>query len=490
MKLFFSNYFNLNRKVIEDYGAVDVSLISDIPLFIDPFLIFYSDKDEYKKLHSEIIDYLFFLKSKSNTNLNTGELRAWFKFSEISQNWLGYSSNANKGRGLWIRFAKHLNNNLQSILESEGKSITKSSHLEKACLLEKGVGRDGISDFATNLIKRYLLEFTEKFALKNLKSDQLQIFSVDRTVFDKNLQKWMPKQYTLPAFNEDYVLLTPVDILTKQDMWINKDDFSQRLMYLPNAVENEQLRAEINNYIRTLLAEKSTDKEYKEAVTKAAIKYPILMDVYIKQKEDSGDEAQIISNVEVNDIKFLFNQGAEKAVEYLEHNNFYNLTEDSFSESMDKLLLLKKFIEIDGYRFFYNSEGQLISRQEKDLQLLYKLVWRADRLKKADINPETNHGRGPVDFAVSNSAKDKTLVEFKIATSTKLRQNLLKQVETYKLADTANQNSNKIYAITYFTEKELARVNHILDDLKLNTVNWIVLIDSRNDNKESGSNSK
>lgn len=488
MKLFFSDYFRVERKTIEDYGAIDVSLISDIPLFIDPFLIFYSERVEYKNLHSQIIDYLFFLKSKANENLDVGELRAWFKFSEVKQNWFGYSFGNNEGRGLWLDFARKLNKNLNRIFSVEGRQITESPHLEKLCLIEKGVGRDKISDFTANLIKQYLLEYTQNFATKYLKSEQIVEKSIDRAFFDQNLARWMPKTYKLPKFGNDYVLLTPEDILTKKDVWINKDDLSGRLQFLPEGVENDELRAEINNYIRSILTPDATNKEYKEAVRKAIVKYPILMDVYIKTQEENGDQAVKISKAEVEDVKLIFNDGAEMAVNSLERLDFYKLPDNSYSEALDKALVLKKFIETDGYRLFYNSHRKLITEREEDLRLLYKLIWRADKLKKADVNPETDHGRGPVDFAVSNGAQDKTLIEFKIGSNTQLRRNLLNQVEVYKLADVANNESRKVYVITYFSKKELVSITGVLSELKIAKEEWIVLIDARNDNKPSGSN--
>ena len=61
----FSDYFNIDREIIDDYGAVDISLINDLPLFIDPFLLFNSKKQEYRNIHDEIIKYLLFLKTSS-----------------------------------------------------------------------------------------------------------------------------------------------------------------------------------------------------------------------------------------------------------------------------------------------------------------------------------------------------------------------------------------------------------------------------------------
>ena len=67
IRLHFSDYFELDTKVLNDYGAFNISLINDLPLFIDPFLLFNSKKPEYQALHSEIIKYLRFLRDKSTS---------------------------------------------------------------------------------------------------------------------------------------------------------------------------------------------------------------------------------------------------------------------------------------------------------------------------------------------------------------------------------------------------------------------------------------
>lgn len=53
----------MDESDLKNYGAVDISLINDLPLFIDPFLLFGSEKEEYKAIHRKIIHYLFFLKA-------------------------------------------------------------------------------------------------------------------------------------------------------------------------------------------------------------------------------------------------------------------------------------------------------------------------------------------------------------------------------------------------------------------------------------------
>jgi len=44
MKLYFSDFFEVSRSELEEHGAFDVSLLADLPLFIDPFLLFNSRK--------------------------------------------------------------------------------------------------------------------------------------------------------------------------------------------------------------------------------------------------------------------------------------------------------------------------------------------------------------------------------------------------------------------------------------------------------------
>ena len=82
LKLLFSDYFNISSDVVESYGALDICVNSDLPLFIAPFLLFASKKD------------------KANPQI--------FQFPEIKQNWLGFWKYGNNGKGLGKKFAKNI----------------------------------------------------------------------------------------------------------------------------------------------------------------------------------------------------------------------------------------------------------------------------------------------------------------------------------------------------------------------------------------------
>ena len=167
---FFNEHFGIGAGLLDEYGAFNVSLVNDLPLFIDPFLLFHSDKPEYRALHDEMIDYLIFLREKAASgNVSEGLLRSWYCFPEVKQNWLGFSVSGNGGTGLGIDFARALHSNLHKLFPDFGaEKITEGSHLEKVCLISDGVGRDAISDFTTNLITDFLCRYTEQFAADHL----------------------------------------------------------------------------------------------------------------------------------------------------------------------------------------------------------------------------------------------------------------------------------------------------------------------------------
>ncbi|MDP3445554.1 MAG: hypothetical protein Q8T08_22060, partial [Ignavibacteria bacterium] len=151
---------------------------------------------------------------------------------------------------------------------------------------------------------------------------------------------------------------------------------------------------------------------------------------------------------------------------------FYEINpESSFEQALKRVGYLKDVIENnDGYRLFYIDRQPI--KREDDLQIIYRLTWYASDF---DVNREPNNGRGPVDYSVSKGSNNKTLIEFKLASNSKLKQNLAKQVEVY---EKANNTENSIKVILYFDNSEFRKVTKILKDLKIDNKQNIVLIDA------------
>lgn len=202
----------------------------------------------------------------------------------------------------------------------------------------------------------------------------------------------------------------------------------------------------------------------------------------MRYKEEHEEEATSLSKEQVHEVQLLFNQQLSALVELLStHTDFYNCAPDAHSEAHKRALFLKHVIEDqDGYRLFY-IDGKPIKR-ESDLQVIYRLVWFGSPL---DANREVNNGRGPADYKISFGKKNSTIVEFKLASNSKLKQNIANQVDIYKAA---SETERAIKVILFFSDAECTKVTNVLNELGLTSNPDIILIDARSDNKPSASN--
>ncbi|WP_304509167.1 hypothetical protein [Anaerotignum sp.] len=497
--MFFSERFQVDEDLIKAYGAVDISLVCDIPLFIDPMLIFNSDKPEYKSLHEEIIKYFHFLYMKVKQCISTKEIDAWFNFSEVPNNWLGYSLVGNKGLALGHKFADFLFHNIGFALDTNG--ISKSPHIEKTMLLYEGSGKDKISDLTVNLIKFFLCEYTEAFAKEYINPDLCRIFPVERAFFNYETESFVSKEYLLPfVYNKkgqvEYVLLTPFDILREDEPSINRDDFYKSHERIRSVIKNVSLRTYVNNYImqavqhyetiqrenRRAIREKSIQKIEKDAFKEIAREYPELYDYYIKLQETNTTEIKSQCTQELNKQleKFLI---ASKNLISLFASNKYLLEEklSAREEAKKRLKFFKHIIEeCDGYKNLY-VKGKQIAK-ENDLQRLFRFVWYETNYK---VDAEANNGRGQADFIVSMGQHNQNIIEFKLASNSTLS-HVFTQVKIY---EAANCTDGSLIAIFCFSEGEYQSAKEIVINAGYESMvgESIFLIDCRNDNKASAS---
>ena len=480
--IYFSDLFGIEPEILDSYGAFNIAMVNDLPLFVDPFLLFDSERPEYRELHDDIIKYLVFVRDRAQADeLTEGAVSQWLVFREVKQNWLGFSRQGNSGTGLGKHFAQTLAQNFKKVFRNFGQeTLTRSSHLEKLGLLSGGVGRDHLSDFTTNLIKGYLLKYTEDFATAHLKAHQLKRVHVERVSFDYERRRWQSGHFTLPWHDGDYVILTPCDTLTRDEAWINQGDMVSQFFQLRLSLPDGVLRAQVNDHFLRQINERSTQDERKTAALRTIEEFTELIDHYIKWKEDHALEAHAVSSKRVHETHVQFVENIRELVlKLLFGTEFYEYG-NSYEEALQRVKYLKHVIEDnDGYRVFY-VDGKPVKR-ESDLHTMFRLTWYATAF---DVNAEVNNGRGPVDYKVSKGRQNASLVEFKLASNSGLRRNLEKQVEVYAKA---SQTQKAIKVILHFSEAELEKANGILRALKLEGREDIVLIDANRDNKPSGS---
>lgn len=458
LKIIFSDYFQIPSIALEKYGALDICLSSDLPLFIDPFLLFASEKPEYQTLHDKIVAHLVGLKNIALDKTTSTNLQL-FQFPEIEQNWLGLCKYGNKGKGLGPVFARNIISAFNGFYANFGdETISSKSHIEKLTLVGKGIGRDFISDFTTNLIFEYLLEYTEAFAKQYLQPNQTKTFSV-RCRFDPTFKTWLPRDFVLPYFyleDGDFIILTPLDILTKDDAFICNSDLHASFRKIANSLENSTLRDAINDYFRQRLPTSPKKDDIDRAITATINKFPEILDYYIRMKESEKDQAHAVSAEKRAEIVKEFVPAVRAFCDKIiaAGSDFFTIKPDSYMEALKRAIYLKEVIENnDGYRIF-DRNGKTAS--EETIQRIFRLTWF---LSPYDVNSEVNNGRGPADYKVSYGGSDSTIVEFKLARSTSLEKNLQNQTEIYKKASKAISD---IKVVLCYTVTEIAKVKKIL----------------------------
>src|SRR5699024_4091234 len=115
-------------------------------------------------------------------------------------------------------------------------------------------------------------------------------FRVRRVRFNYETEAWEDGLFELPVHGEDYVLLTPVDMLTRDETWISETDLIRRFNQIPEALPNEELRAQVFNYFRRHLSANPSKQERVQAIRRTVRQYPDLIDYYIRITENTGED--------------------------------------------------------------------------------------------------------------------------------------------------------------------------------------------------------
>lgn len=382
-KTFFSDFFNVNKGVMKKYDAFDISLISDTPAFIDPFLLYSSKKEAYKIVHENMIEYIKFLCKKANdAKTDSNVLEKYYYFKEPKQNWLGYVAYGNSGYGLKNKFAEELCINASNYIENFGnETITSSSHMEKLCLFNEGHGLDNVSDFTTCLIMPFLLEYTEKFSKKYLDDKYCQKRLIKRAYFDFDKEEWQEREYYLPIFNDDYILLVPEDILVKGENFISRKNFIEDLRYSRISIDDITFRDHINEYIAEIINGEFTAQQLNDRINSLIRKYPQIIDYYIKSKENNSNEAIENNEKLIREFDIIFNRNCNALINLLRiKTDFYNLKDiDKTSVILKRISHLKDAIEnLGGNQYLYiNNKGI----DTKLLEIVFNRIWFAGKPK-------------------------------------------------------------------------------------------------------------
>lgn len=365
MAVFFSDYFDVKPDSLKEYNALNISLVSDLPLFLDPFLLFESKDGKYDYLKDEVINY-FSMLNDINTPVNL------CRFPEVPNNWLGFCVYGCMGKGLSLSFALNLKENIHHMFSDD------FIHIGKLSLIKANLGTDNISDMIVNILKGFFLEYTEKYAKKYLlNSDKAKNISVKNAVFNYGKKRWEDKEYYLPYISkensESFIILTPKDLLSKNKAWINRESMVADFDDIVDSLSNEQLRLKLRQLEIKYLPVNQDDctaEERKIAKNKAIDDCREFIKLYIEFKIDNKRDAfneigKVIDNIEIQYI----NNINDVVSELKKTTDFYNT-----NDVEEKVDILKTFIE-NGYIKSLAREIDKSEGNKGNIERLFNLIW-------------------------------------------------------------------------------------------------------------------
>ena len=213
-----------------DFVIPDLAV--DIPVCIDPFLLYKSRDESLRVLHDGLLAvfrHAFTLYEASDRK----SLDRLIDFPEVNAIGFGYSRGGIHGSGLgW-----HLNQLVVDLLQSSEEVRARGlRHVEELQLLSVGVGPDRVSDIAAGVLKSALINYTQEQA-------QLWRIPIAAAVpvahyLDLHDMEWRDGYFDLPVnpLNGRGLLLVPRRIVRLLP-WINYQDFysNEAKVFLPPA---------------------------------------------------------------------------------------------------------------------------------------------------------------------------------------------------------------------------------------------------------------
>ena len=192
----------------------------DVPLCIDPFLLFKSRDPAFSAMHDTILN-VFNSAISALRGGNLSDAQYLFDFPEVFEIGLGYTAHGKRGSGLGSYLSRLI---IETLNDSPALMDRGVRHVEEMQLVSVGIAADRTSDIAANIIKRFLIDYTQRQSvLWNL---PLTIDVPVNHIFDPERFEWYDDYADLPVSPVDNspIILVPRRIVRSLP-WINYDDY-------------------------------------------------------------------------------------------------------------------------------------------------------------------------------------------------------------------------------------------------------------------------
>lgn len=277
-----------NTPLLHGVSQYDVDFVIprvgvDLAIGIDPFLLFKSRDPILSALHSTILRAFnhgvdLIRKGKAS------EVRHLFAFPEVAEIGFGYTKKSKRGSGVGGFLTELIT---ETLTDSPALLERGIRHIEEMQLVSVGIGPDRVSDMAANLLKKFLIEYTQK---------QCEIWRIPLSsgvpiehVFDPEGFSWSDGYFDLPVspYDGSPILLVPRRIVRILP-WINYEDFFR--MEFSAYLRAKRVRGRLAKKTKPLFDQPAkVDKPQVVLLTRTEIER---VDRYVNAKEIAASDAQ------------------------------------------------------------------------------------------------------------------------------------------------------------------------------------------------------
>jgi len=214
---------------------VDVDLVGDVPLFVDPTALLYRHDRWARHCVGLIQDFFQHVLRLIDAGDHRRAVSLLSALGEPNETHLGFSKGKARGHGIGAISAEWLWNSLKS---SEAVRTGLLEHLEDTILMVEGIGADLVSDIATNLIRAPLIEYTEQ------QTNEWSIPQIPNVnpgpLWDPASKTWFHRYATMPIGPSGPFLLVPKTLVRRK---VEYDYDEYYTYYILPMLEDAELRS-------------------------------------------------------------------------------------------------------------------------------------------------------------------------------------------------------------------------------------------------------
>lgn len=417
----FSERFDVDRGGDDDW--FDPLLIEDTRLFVDPFRIWASNEPPgpWEGAHDELLEFFnrvlqLVLRSGGNeSSLHWRKAEQLVDFPEPAEFCLGYAQGTTRGSGSGRGLGREM---LSAAREAIRSGLREVEHFEELALIKGGVGADRLSDIVCNVLKHRFVAYTQDVCERhNVPCRQVP---VRHSSWDRVHLRWDDAGRRLPVnpFSERAVLLTPraflrdLPVVDPAEFW----EYAWSNM-------NEELRTDFNYDVATNV---DTDE-----IARLARRHPAAVRQYMSELEAGTHDPYDVEGDPRYEVSWW--EDGQRIADEAPPPSIS--PDDDFPAFVAEVInVFRHSVEDRGdWELLWNGVRHVAERLVQ--KLFSSTAYHYCKANDIDLSPESNAGRGPVDFKLARGWTRRSLIEVKLANNAKFWHGIERQLPTYQKAE-------------------------------------------------------